>query len=551
MPNLAVHVRPDRIFMKGYSIELLDFYRSLPNAIYHKDDKHWSCLNTDAVILRLLRYGASFVNLGSGDLETVLCRYARNGATRRDVMTQPPTKTPAWRHQVEAFEFAKDKPASMLAMSMGCGKTLVAVALCEYWGADRVLVLSPKSVVAVWGREFSRHAISDWVVVAPKGGVKDKAVACRAAITSSRRKMVFVVNYESAFRSPFREFALETPWDVVICDESHRIKSHSSETSKFAYKLGRVAKRRLCLTGTPMGQSPLDVFGQYRFLDPGVFGTSWTWFSNRYALHNNPAIPQQITGYKNQEELQELVSWLAFRVNSEDVLDLPEVTHNDVRVELGKEAKRIYRELETELAAEVASGVVTVSNALTKLLRLAQCTSGFLVPSDESEEEMALVEFDSSKEEALEELISGIEPSEPVVCFTRFRHDCVVVNRVAERLGRRYCELSGSRKDALNDRAELVDGAQVVGVNIQSGGVGVDLSKARYAIYVSVGFSLTEYDQSLARLHRPGQTRPVVYYHLIADDTIDEYVYRALWKRKQVIESILETLNDRRKSDES
>jgi len=433
----------------------------------------------------------------------------------------------------------------MLAMDMGTGKTMVAIGLLDYWKCRNVLIVCPKSVMHVWPREFSRHAGHHWsIVVLENGSVKDRArtaATMRQAAGRHGGRLALVMNYDSVWREPFGEWALGQQWDAVILDESHRIKSHGSAVSKFCYKLGRQASRRLCLTGTPMGQSPLDLFGQFRFLDPGVFGTSWTTFSNRYARHQNPTIPQMVTGYQNQEELQERMAWLTYRVTADEVLELPEKHHIDRRFELGPEARRIYRELESDLIADVRGGTVSASNVLTKLIRLAQVCSGFLVPDGE-DRDTGVQEFDTGKLDALEEILEDIDPSEPVVCFTRFRHDCRRIQSLAEKLGRQYGELSGSRCDALNDRAELAPGIQVAAVNMQSGGLGVDLTRSRYCVFYGVGHSLSLYTQAVARLHRPGQTRPVTYLHLIGAGTVEESIYLALKKNREIIDEVLSVL---------
>jgi SNF2 family DNA or RNA helicase len=131
---------------------------------------------------------------------------------------------------------------------------------------------------------------------------------------------------------------------------------------------------------------------------------------------------------------------------------------------------------------------------------------------------------------------------EPVVVFCRFRCDLEEVAAACRRLGRSHSELSGVR----NSLAEWQSGeTSVLAVQIQSGGVGIDLTRASYCVYYSLGFSLGDYEQSLARLHRPGQTRCVRYYHLVAKDTVDEIVYESLRKRKEIVDGVLHRLTKR------
>jgi SNF2 family DNA or RNA helicase len=132
-----------------------------------------------------------------------------------------------------------------------------------------------------------------------------------------------------------------------------------------------------------------------------------------------------------------------------------------------------------------------------------------------------------------------------VVVFCRFRSDLEDVAAVARELGREYAEVSGERKDL--ERWQRGD-AVILGVQMQSGGVGIDCSRAAYAFYYSLGFSLGDYEQSLARLRRPGQTRCVRYYHLVCEGTVDAQVYAALRERRHVVEAVLQRLTPRQES---
>ncbi len=146
------------------------------------------------------------------------------------------------------------------------------------------------------------------------------------------------------------------------------------------------------------------------------------------------------------------------------------------------------------------------------------------------------------KATVLEDKIADLPTSEPIVVFCRFRHDLQEVEAMARRLGRSYSEVSGVRKDL--ERWQEGD-TEIIGVQVQSGGAGIDLTRAAYCFYYSLGFSLGDYEQSLARLLRPGQTRMVRYYHLCCQGTVDLRVQQALRERKDVVESVLENLSSR------
>lgn len=449
-----------------------------------------------------------------------------------DLPDIPIAKTEAWLHQKQAFWFSKDIPSVMLAMDMGTGKSKVAIDLVVNSGAKKVLILCPVSVLRVWPREFKIHAGEHCDVLSVRGNIAARVRAAEELFATSGKSCVVVVtNYEGAYRQPFHDWSVAQDWDYVICDESHRIKSANGVYSKYAAKVGRSAKNRLALTGTPMGQSPLDVFGQYRFLDPSVYGKSFVAFKNRYAISGGYG-GHEIVGYQREEELAEKFYSIAFRVDA-SVLDLVPPTDVERGCELSPSARKLYTALEQDLYAEMSDGEVTISNVLTKLLRLQQITGGAVTVDGKGIEVV-----DDAKANLLAEMLEEIGP-EPVVVFCRFVHDLDVVASVASELGRTYGELSGRRGDALDENARMSEGIQVAAVQIQAGGVGVDFTRSRYGIYYSLGFSLVDYQQSRKRLHRPGQEHHVTFVHLVAENTVDEKVYRALADRKKVIDYVL------------
>ena len=201
-------------------------------------------------------------------------------------------------------------------------------------------------------------------------------------------------------------------------------------------------------------------------------------------------------------------------------------------------AKKLYQVLKSEFVVGVADGTVTASNALTRLLRLQQIGSGWARQDRniETGDEGQLLQIDTAKQDALADLMEDLNDEEPIVIFCRFHHDLDAVHTVAAALGRASLELSG-RKNELP--AWQSGAAPVLAVQIQSGGVGINLVRARYCVFYSLGFSLGEYLQARKRTHRPGQNRNVTYFHLVARDTVDEAVYKALEARQDVVESVL------------
>lgn len=482
-------------------------------------------------------------------------------AIELDALGQPPH----WEHQRRAFHAARGQNAYLLAIGMGGGKSRVAVDLVRDEGDKRVLIICPKNVVGVWPKQFRLYAGESVDVIAPRYGPKGGELSLpkrveeiRAALDapSDGTPVVVVVNYEAAWRPPLGDtvddrgrvvkqgLLTSTQWDRVILDESHRIKKATGKAAKQCARIATSARRRLALTGTPMPHSPLDVFGQYKFLDPGIFGNSFVAFRNHYAVMGGYG-GYEVLGYQRESELAEKVYRIAYRIADaelDEALGLVEPVHETRLCHLSPSAQKTYNSLSSQFYAAVGRGEVTVGNALTRLLRLQQVTSGHLPveeADDEGEIERHVIEIDTAKRDELLDLLEDVPPGQPVVVVTRFTHDLDSVAWVAAKLGRSYAELSGRRHDALTEDSTLAPGVEVAGVQIQSGGVGVDLSAAHICVLYSVGFSLGDYDQVLKRTHRPGQTNRVAYYHLVCEDTVDEKVYAALRDRKNVVEYVL------------
>jgi SNF2 family DNA or RNA helicase len=241
---------------------------------------------------------------------------------------------------------------------------------------------------------------------------------------------------------------------------------------------------------------------------------------------------KQITGFQNLSELEALMSSVTFRVGKE-VLDLPDETCTTYYCELTGEAARIYKDLDEDFVAHVKDGTITAANAMVKLLRLQQVTGG-CVPTDDA----VVHRVDSAKLKLLADTLEDIGAEEPVVVFGRFHADLDAVHEAcaADDVGLKSLELSGRRDEIGRWQAGE---AQVLAVQIDSGGEGVDLTRARYSIFYSTGFKLDKYEQAKARTHRPGQQKPVTHIHLVARNTVDVKIMRALEKRAEIIESIL------------
>lgn len=451
-----------------------------------------------------------------------------------------------WQNQEEAYQYAMEHPSTMLAMDMGTGKTRVAIDVSmDRVDVQRVLVVCPKAVLDVWPKELQKHSdgrLYEMYTKPKKGKICDIAkevkTFCTPKVTPTATRYV-VINYDSVWRRELGDVILRAGFDMVILDESHRAKAAGSKVSRFLALLGRRTKYKLCLSGTPMANSPLDIYGQYRFLDPSIFGTNHSIFMQEYAVMGGPE-RRFVVGFKNQKKLNEKFRSIAYQCSMEDVsqqLKLPEKLPPTTRyVDLPGRDMRTLHSLAREFIAECSTGkMVVLNNVLTRALRMQQIAAGFCQVQEEPGGPVWYEDLNSSKEDGLIDYLKDIPPTESVVVFCVFKHDLDAVRHVATETGKHFYELSG-RANSLEEWKS--DKGSLLAVQIQAGAEGVDMTVARYAVYFSLPHSLFLYEQSKARLYRPGQSRPVSFMHLLASGTIDEVIYNSLVRKKDLIESI-------------
>lgn len=463
-------------------------------------------------------------------------------------------KTKPWEHQLKALSYLYGKDTAALYTDMGTGKTKVMIDLIVNRGFKRVLITCTSKGCDVWEREFQKHSFIQPEFVQNLRGVSTpnkvqliKSPALSAILSNKLSTLIIICNYEGVWREPFASLLLNKKLgiDCIICDESHKIKSPGSKCSRFLTKIGKRVPHRYLVTGTPMAENPEDIYAQYRFLDPSIFGTNLQNFRDRYEnpdLRLSANIGHWIVDkndpYKNLEELHEKMFSCAFKADSS--LKLPAQRNIIYKFSISKKAEKAYKELEKEGVLEYKAGDLVVENVLNMSMRKQQILSGF-VPVISDEGKKRYINIDKSRAETLQELLQGLPKNEPVVIFARYIKDLKTINSVCESAGLKCSELSG-RKDTEPDWQS--GKTSVLAVQFSSGSESVDFTRARYCIYYSHTVSLAQYLQSKKRIHRPGQTRSVVYYHLVAQlskGTSEDEKYIAAYKRKQeVIDYIME-----------
>lgn len=430
---------------------------------------------------------------------------------------------------------------------MGCGKTLTTIATMgaayQMGAVSKVLVVCPTSICSVWLKDIASYAAFP-ADVRVMFGDKSKRLKILGELKESKLKAlkVAVINFESVWRDGVIDALMEWSPDMIVADESQRIKSHDAQQSKAMHQLGEIAKYKLILSGTPVQNNAIDIFSQYRFLDPTVFGMNFYAFRNRYAVMGGFQ-KHQVVAYRDLDELIRKAHSIAYRVTKEECLDLPEQTFETRYIQLDGKDKQLYQQIKKESFAELeGGGTITAPTVLTKMLRLQQLTGGFLTADDGTSPQFV---FDG-KIKALEEILDDyvIDSGKKLVIFCRFRAEIDLIQKLLDKKKLGYSSIYGDIK--ISDRGAIVDDFQnnpdtkVILCQIDTAGLGITLTAADTCVYYSVNWNYAAYEQSLARIHRIGQRNTCTYIHLVVEKSIDEDVLEALSKKEDIAKMIVD-----------
>ena len=480
---------------------------------------------------------------------------AQRAASEPVPLTSYPVRAKLFRHQVRAANMAliqlSSKPSAGfgLLFEMGCGKTLTAIAImgalyCQH-KITRVLVVAPSSVCSVWPHDLAAFAAFPYEVRVLLGEKKQRLEVLHSLTdypNTANRLLVAVINYEATHREGIFEALDGYAADLIVCDESQRIKNPRAAQSRAVQMLGDRAAWRLILSGTPVQNSAIDLYSQYRFLDPGVFGANFYAFRNRYCQMGGYG-GHEVVGYQHMDELTRKEHSIALRVTKAECLDLPGQTFVRRYVQLEPAARRLYDQIARASCAELENGEhVTASIVLTKLLRLMQLTGGF-VQADGGDRPRSA---GSAKLDALADILEDYvqEAGQKLVVFARFRPEIAAICQLLEQRGIRYGRIDGEvpmdQRGAIVETFQQDPGVKVFVAQIQTAGLGITLHAASAAVFYSLDFNYANYAQALARIHRIGQAQPVTYIHLLAEHTVDDQVLDALERKEDLARTIVD-----------
>ena len=470
-------------------------------------------------------------------------------------------KTKPYKHQITALEKSWNKEAYAYFMEMGTGKSKVLVdnmaMLYDKGKINGALIIAPKGVYRNWySQEIPTHLpnhIQSTVVLWNATTTKSKQKEYETLLKSDYNLHILVMNVEAFSTLKGIDFAsqfLRTHKTLMVIDESTTIKTPTAKRTKAIIKLAQHSNYRRILTGSPVTKSPLDLYTQCEFLDPWLLGfQSYYAFRSRYAqmVERNfgGRKVQLVVSYRRLDELSNKLESFSYRVLKEDCLDLPDKIYIRRTIELTEEQKKLYSTMKQMALAQLNGKLLTAPNVLTQMMRLHQITCGHFKSDDGEIQEL------SSKR--LEELMSVLEETEgKAIIWANYIYDIEhIVKTIKQEYGedsvvQYYGAIDSEKRQKNIEQFQNPDSPVRFFVgNPQTGGYGITLTAANTVIYYSNGYDLEKRLQSEDRAHRIGQKKSVTYVDLIAEQTIDEKIVKALVKKMNIANEIMnEDLKD-------
>lgn len=435
-------------------------------------------------------------------------------------------------------------------MEMGTGKTKVAIdTICylrQQGKISHALIVAPKGVVPVWGAEMHTHFWDDvsvqcgfWNTAKSDGGISRLYDPAQA---KSLRILIINVEAISTRRGVLaaKEFLVQGP-AIMVVDESTTIKTPGTNRSKGVIWLGKIARYRRILTGMPIEQSPIDLYGQCEFLRSGILGHR-SYYSFRGAYSN--LIPSsvrnrtvlKIVGYKDLGRLSDKLKEFSYRVTKEEVLDLPPKVYQVVEVELTEEQKKAYKDMRDASVAVLESFPDAQSSAVmavTQILRLHQIVCGHLPLEDGTVADLA-----SNRLNALLSLLEEVRGK--AIIWASYRRDVKAIEKKLTEVYGSGSVVTYYGDTTPEDRAvslfyfKTESNCRFFVGTAKTAGMGITLTEATTVVYYSNTHSVRDRVQSEDRAHRIGQYKSVTYIDLVCRKTVDEVILKALKEKREL-----------------
>ncbi|MFZ3578822.1 DEAD/DEAH box helicase [Virgibacillus sp. DJP39] len=443
-----------------------------------------------------------------------------------------------YQYQAYAANWIIEKKKSALFLEMGMGKTISTLTaildlMYDHFDVAKVLVIAPLRVASTtWEEEVKKWDHLKTLRISKVLGSEKQRVAALY-----NKADIYIINRENVTWL-VDWFDTDWPFDMVVIDELSSFKSSKAKRFKSLKKVRPLIKRFVGLTGTPAPNGLIDLWPQIYLLDGGErLGRTVTGYREKYFLPDQRNQMMVYTWKLKQgaeDAIYEKLSDVCVSMKAEDYLELPDRIDNTILVELPKKAKEQYEMLEKELILSIADTDVLAGSAAVLANKLLQMANGAVY--DENKE---VKHIHDEKLKALDELIEAAG-GKPVLIFYGYQHDKDRILNHLKKAKPRLLQSDGDIKDWNSGKVNILlahPASAGHGLNLQAGG--------NIIIWFGLNWSLELYQQANARLHRQGQKETVIIHHILAKDTIDERVMKALEDKDTSQAALIEAVKAR------
>ena len=439
-------------------------------------------------------------------------------------------KTELRPYQDEAARIACAYDGFALFPEQRTGKCLIALAVVDRYRPDALVIVCPKKAVLTWEDELEKHLEVDWdceiYIVTYQEPVKNKEL-------------------RGHYYKWSKDWVTSGKTLMVIADEAHMIKKPGTAQSRFVRTLGKRARARLALTGTPIDKGYEQFWAVFDFIQHKVAFGTYEDFKNRYVLfeeqeHRGRKHPV-IVGYQREKEILEIIDKYSYRITFNEARKSMgkkpvKIQKKKVYFDLTKKSREFYREMEEELTVFINGMDIEAALPVTKPQKLQQICGGFLlhqvrVPGQKKRRRI-VVPIGHEKITKLMDLCSGLGSKKVVICC-RFTHEIEAIRAAFDEFGWTHKEISGqSEWDGEFD-------VDFVILQVKSG-LGFDLSDSNTYVFYSWDHSYITFEQARMRIMNMETTEWVNYYFLMARDSIEDEYYEAPIRKKDFSTLVLD-----------
>lgn len=408
----------------------------------------------------------------------------------------------------------------LINLPTGCGKTVTSLAIIERrWRrgqVNRVLIVVPLSLKTQWKEEIRR-----WLPEA-------KILPLANSKSDPDELAIFVTHYEFARTDKQLHRLRKKPFDLMLCDEGHKLKSRGSKQSRRLWLIGKTCQYRLELTGSPVESDEIDLWPQMRFLDERLFGSKWADFTEEYCYsHGWGGFKKSLKREKRQEFLDKIAR-ITFTINKSDALELPPVIHTPLHVELTGRQRKLYDEMEKTFLAEIGDTTIAAPMVVVQMIRLQQMTGGYVTDEEGVDHLVGTAKID-----ALRDVI--LAHPRPIVVFARFTWEIMAIAEMVKSINRVPSILTGKLKVGNHKQFDIL----ICQIAVMAG-LDEMQNICSTAVFYSKTYSRIQYDQAIGRLDRNGQQAgSVLIISINAKSSIDDAIQSALSSKGNIASGVL------------